>query len=413
MAPAHSKLSPSSSKRWLTCQASVGFLDALRKTKKIPKDDSSVFSDEGTTAHDYCSNVLEGKLALKQVPESFRPHVAEWVSICHALECEFGHGKPIIEGKVPLFYFPQDHGTVDFATWGAGGLHIRDFKYGVGVYVDAVENTQLAIYAQSLIKWLEDQLVFFEPETPVTIGIHQPRFRGEEKLRVWETTVGELEVFCAGIKETAEHIMKTHWQELPFAPSVDACQFCPAKKAKVCEAREKEMFSAFPVSPRDPGFSLDDLLPVSMLSDVDKVTIFKNSGMIKAFLKEIEADVNLAAAAGEMPEGLKFIRGRKGNYRWTDEGEAAELLKRLTVEPWNKKLISPAKAREEISAKAVELGYSKDAAKGIFATLDKILDRPEGKIKLAPVESKSPEVEIDAARKYFSVVTDDDEEDNG
>ena len=57
----------------------------------------------------------------------------------------------VVEERVPLFYRPQDGGTVDFAAISQERVQILDLKYGKGVIVEAEENKQLAIYAKSLI----------------------------------------------------------------------------------------------------------------------------------------------------------------------------------------------------------------------------------------------------------------------
>lgn len=411
---AHSDLSPSGSKRWLLCKAQPGFIKALKKAKKVPEDDSSIWSDEGTIAHDWCSDVLTGKTTLDKVPGEFFPHVREWVEICNALKFETGCKAPLIEQKVPLFYLPEDKGTVDFAVWGESGIHIRDFKYGQGVFVDAEDNTQLAIYALSLIRYMESHGWFFHGDTIVTMGIFQPRFRGQVKYRIWTVTLDELEEFCEEdqkITKTAREILTTDWQDLPFHPAKDVCQFCPAKKANVCQARQDAMFAGFPKPPTSVDFSLDDLLPVSELSDADKVTIFRNRKMIAAFLKEIELDVSTRAATGDIPEGLKFIRGRRGNWFYKPETvrDAQALLEGNNVDPLETEMISPAKAKEMLKLVTKEL--SAETRKQIFESFEKYLDRPEGKIKLVGVDDKGEAVSHESAKEFFSAVVDGEDED--
>lgn len=411
---AHSDLSPSGSKRWLSCKAQPGFIKALKKAGKVPEDDNSVWSDEGTVAHDWCSDVLTGKVTLDKVPNDFKPHVKEWVEICNALKFETGCKTPLIEQKVPLFYLPEDKGTVDFAVWGDSGIHIRDFKYGQGVFVDAEENTQLAIYALSLIRYLESKGWLFDGDTIVTMGIFQPRYRGQVKYRIWTITLDELEEFCEQdqkITETAKEILTTDWQDLPFSPGKDVCQFCPAKKANVCQARQNAMFEGFPKPPTESDFSMDDLLPISEIPTKDLVSIYRNRKMIAAFLKEVETYVNSLAANGDVPEGLKFIRGRAGNWFWKPDsvGNAMTLLKRCGVDPVETQMISPAKAKEQIKERTS--GLSVVLRKTIFETFEKYLDRPEGKIKLAPDTDKAPAVSLETAKEFFSAVDDEGEED--
>src|SRR4029079_12509676 len=121
----------------------------------------------------------------------------------------------MVESKIPLFYSPDENGTVDYlyARVGLNGeieeIFIRDLKFGSGVPVDAEENTQLAIYAWSVILLLANLLGDIPGHVPVSIGIHQPRYRDDENVKLWHTSVGELEAFCDPIGDTANRIFES------------------------------------------------------------------------------------------------------------------------------------------------------------------------------------------------------------
>jgi hypothetical protein len=144
----HARLAPSASERWMHCTASVEACAGI-------KDSGSEYATEGTQAHDYAEAVLSGKLPIEKVPEDFRPHVKFYTDHCQKL---IQPGMvAYVESKVPLFYSPEDTGTVDFAVASEDVVRIRDLKYGAGVLVDAQDNPQLAIYAISLIRDLRER----------------------------------------------------------------------------------------------------------------------------------------------------------------------------------------------------------------------------------------------------------------
>ena len=169
------------------------------------KDKGSVYADEGTQAHDWAEKVLSGRILIDEVPEDFRPHVAFYVNHCESL-LKPGFTR-YVESKVPLFYSPQDNGTMDFAAVSDDVVRVRDYKHGAGVLVDAVDNPQLAIYALSLIRDLHGSMLYeFHPATLVDIGIVQPRHHADNPIRLWVISLADLEKFCEEIEYRAIQI---------------------------------------------------------------------------------------------------------------------------------------------------------------------------------------------------------------
>lgn len=402
----HAKLAPSSSKRWLACTASPHYVAALVAGKVIVESPDSVYSIEGTEAHDWASKVLEG-LPLKKVPEDFRPHIGEYVHVCR--ECEKGMYEPtshvIIEGKLPLFYSPGETGTVDYGCVRVDkkgrleGIHIRDLKYGKGVPVDADENTQLAIYAMSLIVDLESWWGKVLDHTPITIGIHQPRYTGEDTLKVWETTAGDLREFCKPITKTARRIDKAKSvEELEFAPSAEVCQFCPAKA--VCKARAEATFDQFP----EDVMNLDlmsnlDLPDVESVIPEQLVAVYRHKKDIISWLEGAEEHLLAMATSGHAAPGTKLVAGRQGNREWRDEDSAAMLLRKYLPdeEVYTTKVIGPAPAE-----KALKEHLAKPA---LEAHMAKLTTRSDAKEVLALEDDKRPAIE--PAVKHFTMLTDE------
>ena len=125
----HSKLAPSSASRWTVCTASPAFIEANQD--RIPKDNGSAYADEGTLAHDWAKKILLGESEITDLPEDLVEPVGFYLNHCRRIE-ESNGGTKFVERQVPLFYRPQDNGTVDFALLTAKALRFRDYKHGEG-----------------------------------------------------------------------------------------------------------------------------------------------------------------------------------------------------------------------------------------------------------------------------------------
>lgn len=398
----HARLSPSASKRWLSCTASPLYIERLIETKVIPKDDDTVYSTEGTEAHEWAGELLKGKIKPGGVPEFFRPYLKEYQSLCQSCET---WAKPdsirMVESKVPLFYSPDENGTVDYLyarvsdTGDIEHIFLMDLKFGAGVPVDAEGNTQLAIYAWSMIQLLSDLLEDIPPHVPVSIGIHQPRYRDDTNHKVWEISVGELERFCARIGETARTIFEAgSISELKFAPSAENCQFCQARG--VCKARAEHALKDI------PPFEDLDKTEAEAVDQETLVGIWSRRKAITRWLDSVEEHLTGLAHAGTPAEGTKLVQGRDSNREWKDEPAAEKTLSKY-ISPetmWKKTLISPAAAEKVMKADAV-------AKPVIETTMERLTHRAAGKAVLTTYDDKRDE--IVPAVNMFSILTDEDE----
>lgn len=331
----HSRLAPSSAKQWVNCTASIKFIQD--NADRIPEDQSSVYANEGTIAHEWCSNILDGLNDISEVPEDMQPHVAGYVELAERLTTE--KDNRFIEAKVPLFYKPEDKGTVDFALLSDERVYILDLKYGQGVIVEAKGNMQLAVYAMSLIQEYED-LYDFTDETLVTMTIFQPRTYEGSPMKIWAVSLAQLKDFCRTIEEAAIDIKVGDTDVLKFAPSDSACQWCPAKG--ICKARAEHFSGKLKKEAIDTLEDLsvegenpiaeDGLNPLSTpsfeaLSESQVACIVRYASEIKSWLNSVESEAHKALEAGKHIEGLKLVNGKEGNRQWKDVEEADKLIK--------------------------------------------------------------------------------------
>tara|TARA_R110000744_G_scaffold136618_1_gene246634 strand:+ start:1798 stop:3033 length:1236 start_codon:yes stop_codon:yes gene_type:complete len=359
----HSKLAPSASKRWMDCTRSVSFIDELADEGKIKLGGTSSYAEEGTLAHEFASEILEGKMELDDIP--FHPSVLEsdydsdemceavgsYVNLAKRLVKD--GDKVLIESSVPLFYKPEDTGTVDYALVSEKSVQILDLKYGKGVEVDAKDNSQLAIYAMSLIEDLWSE-IDFTPDTAVIISIHQPRTRGDNPTRVWSLDLGELIEFCKPITSAVADI--TEGYDLAFYPNPDGCQFCPAKG--VCSARAEYATNNFSHASIEAVSKLTDVKTqptekfvgpdIESLTDKQIATVVNHGKALIKWVNSITDDAKERILKGVKVDGLKIVNGNRGQRKWTNEEEADKLIKTKikAEERYTKKLISLAQAEK-------------------------------------------------------------------
>jgi hypothetical protein len=370
----HARLSPSSAKSWSNCTASISYIEA--NADRIPKDNSSAYSQEGTEAHDHAADVLLGKKTIDQIPEDFRPYVAAYVDHCLSLAPD--GVVPQIESQVPLWYQADQNGTVDFAVVTEDRVTIRDLKYGAGVLVTAQENPQLAIYAYSLIRML-DPVYEFTPETVVDIGIFQPRHREADTSVPWIITLKELAEFCREIEYAVIQVQTG--RGLKFAPSEGddgACRWCKAKG--ICEARHAAISEALVVP--DSGVTREEMVmsmpdltkdekklppldrvaarlgklgvPEGAITEKYLVGLFAAKKSMESLLDDVAEYLSARAMEGNIPEGTKLVLGRAGNRAWVNEEAADTFLKNQGLkqdERYDFKVKSPTAAEEILKDK--------------------------------------------------------------
>jgi len=419
---AHARLSPSSSKRWTTCTASIGYIE--ENSSRIRGDGSSVYSDEGTEAHDWAQKYLENTICYADLPVAFHP-VYRYVRHCMDLKIEHPRAESFVEIEVPLFYEPDEvekerdgkkvmerpTGTVDFALVTEGLVIIRDLKYGAGVEVHAEDNTQLAIYALSFVRSLqEDGLYEFGPDTVVDLGIVQPRYRGDEPVKTWVIALRDLEMFCEHIEDAVRIIHGDSEFEPKFEPSEDACKFCPAKA--FCEARMADLAEPFhdvggidllallpdltkeekklPVGERVlVGNMAMDLGYIGCVGDQTLANIYHKSKAIRAWLDDVEEYLSdRVVNGGESIEGLKVVMGREGNRKWTDEDEVERRVSRFLKleERSNRTLKSPTQLLPLLEAKG-------NVPEKFIERVNDLVARSEARPVLAPATDKRPAIE--------------------
>lgn len=340
-APAHSKLSPSKAYQWTACTASIGYIAANRD--RLPPDRPGPAALEGTAAHTVAECFVLDQPIPSFATRDMRLYGKEYAELCKETMGPKQHLYAWgVEHRVPLYYLPQESGTVDFFCVNRKGIHLIDFKYGYGE-VPSIGNKQMAIYAMSLITENAANLDWphIDAATRVTMTIFQPRIG--KAVETWNTTVAELTLFTAlevdsqaqTILGTPHGVMKVHpkndslyyeydTSKLKFSPSETVCKFCPM--VFDCEARTewmlKDSFGDVIQLSNDGEVAVPQ---VTQLSDEALVKVYRNQDILLTWLKEIASYLQAKVQTTGVP-GLKMVLSKGGHRFWEDEKQAGKLL---------------------------------------------------------------------------------------
>src|SRR3990167_2083525 len=321
---AHAVLSASSADRWLNCTPSAVM------SEKIPYTASS-YADEGTLAHEIAeTNILQetGHFTIKEFRERLAVHADDpnyYVPIHRDVQPYVDHVLELInlpdsmwqlEKKTDLTAFiPDGFGTTDAVVIAEGVLYIVDLKFGRGVRVSAVDNSQLKLYAAGVL--LEFDTLY--PIHTVRLSIVQPRL---DAISTWDISPAELLQWAEDyVKPTAEIAAKGEG----IHKTGDWCKFCRAKI--MCPALRAEALQLAEqyFSKEDEAYAAEHGLEMEWEEGL--LGIYRLSDRIQDFLESVKAHVYQRAVNGHKWPGLKLVEGRS-NRRITDESAALALLKK-------------------------------------------------------------------------------------
>jgi hypothetical protein len=264
---AHALLSASGSKRWLSCTPSARLEATLPEQKR--STNGIDFSAEGTLAHTL--GEIRLRLQYNQIgqkeyekeyedvknnniyqtytqPErdDFEANVDNYVLYVRS---QIGEGDtPLFEQRVDFSdWVPDGFGTADVVILSKHSIRVIDLKFGRGVPVSAIDNTQLRLYALGAYAKFKDEY----PEIKeVSYTIHQPRL---DSISTDGTSITKLVDWANYfVKPKAKKAWSGSGEFLPG----DWCQFCRAKAQ--CRARSdfntelaKQEFKAPPLLDND------------------------------------------------------------------------------------------------------------------------------------------------------------------
>ena len=366
MAKKHALLGASSSARWLVCTPSA-------RLEAMFPDEQSPYAAEGTVAHDLAESILRHKLEGKKAPklDGYSTEMVEavnrYVDICeekvNEARARSSDAEAMIEARLDFSrWVPEGFGTGDMVIVADGILEVIDLKYGKGVPVSAVENTQMRLYALGAY----DVNEFLYDVKLVRMTIVQPRL---DSVSTDEMSLEELLDWGEDIKPIAQRAFNGEGECTPC----DYCNFCKARHT--CRALADTCLDTFYKN----GGKLNQLLTDREVSD-----ILAMKDLITKWIKGVYDFAYEKALSGEKQwPGYKLVEGT--SRRTITDPEA--VAKTLLDNGYKEEDIFKPRELEGITNLQKVLGK-----KGVTEYLEAFIDKPEGKPTLVPDSDKRPAI---------------------
>jgi hypothetical protein len=418
-APAHSKWSASGFESIMLCPGKK----VLEEGKP---DNTSKYAAEGTAAHQvltwalqeerpataYIGRVIEADGFVFEVDQDMAGHVQVCVDYANDLKGDDGTIFADIRVNYSSYLGVAEQeawGTADVIVCRGTEVIVVDFKYGMGVEVDAERNPQMSLYGLGALQAYHGLVADFET---VRMAISQPRIKRAPSE--WDCSVEELEAWGHSTARSAVNTALTaigtasndnplaEWNPTFLRPGEKQCKFCrakatcPALRAEVAATVSPSIDKATPeefesMMIATPGAAVDEAWLAACLSKVD---------LIEDWCKSIRAETERRLLAGDNVPGFKLVQGKRGARQWTDAKVAEETLKTMRVkleDMYDFKLISPTTADK--LAKAGTIGPRQ------WPKLQSLITQSEGKPHVAPSTDSRPALVVTPVVDDFTDVT--------
>lgn len=372
---AHALLSASGSKRWLSCTPSARLEATLPEQKRSANGFD--FSQEGTMAHSLGEIKLRhyfGQIGIeeyereyeiiKNTPyynDDFEANVDNYVLYVRS---QIGEGDtPLFEQRVDFSdWVPDGFGTADVVILSKHSIRVIDLKFGKGVPVSALDNTQLRLYALGAYsKFKED----FPDIKEVSYTIHQPRL---DSISTDGTSVAKLVDWANYfVKPKAKKAWSGSGEFLPG----EWCQFCRAKAQ--CRARSDFNTELARLEFKDPP-----------LLDNDEISlVITKAQNLRTWVNDVE-EFALTRAVDQniIPPGFKLATSVT-HRKISDSALAATVLVEKGMDPvaiWEQPKLKSIAALEKLGPKGQ-----------VTAWLGDLVLRPEGQPKLVKTKEDAKE----------------------
>ena len=375
----HAVLSASGSHRWLNCTPSARLELEFENT-------GSEAAREGTAAHALCEHKLKRALHMR----SRRPisdYDSDEMEECTDTYVDFvmeqyEAAKQVCEDPVILIeqrldfscYVPDGFGTGDCLIISDDRLHIIDFKYGMGVLVEAEGNPQMKLYALGALA-VYDALYDIRE---VSMTIFQPR---RENVSTWTIPVEDLKDWAENeLKPRAKMAYDGEGEYLPG----EWCTFCRA--AVRCRARAEEKLklaqTEFRMPPLLTDAEIEDILAV--LPDLTK------------WANEIAAyALDAALNHGKEWNGFKVVEGRSVR-KYRDEAAVAKAAKEAGYKDIYRQSLIPLTEMQRL--------MGKDRFEEILGGL---ITKAPGRPTLVPKSDRRPAMNVSNAINEFNEIKED------
>ena len=418
----HALLSPSGSKKWLGCSAS------LLCEKDIPNE-SGQAAINGTAMHAVSEDLLnrhikgettvtaahykgvyvlnEGKGPIKAVAgkppagavfinDEFVTMVERYTDYALGIISSAEYVKIEMRAELTKLLHPdycgstleskpdtpvKTFGTADLVaviprTDGSFMLLVGDLKTGRHA-VDAKENKQLMLYALAILAKLRRLYNI----TLVRLAIFQPYCGGPSE---WDITPAGLDIFRKFASKRAIEALDVYYggkknlKASHFKPSADACQWCRFNEK--CNARTKAAIQIGGTTATDADLADDnhEMTPEELKAAYEKLP------ELRQHIATIEKAMHAALLSGVEVPGYKLVTGNEGNRKWSDAAKVTEMLEGARIKRdmmFKESLISPTDAEKVFKTEKPR----------IWRRLEKLIERAPGKPTIAAADDPRAE----------------------
>lgn len=369
---AHAILSASASSRWLRCTPSA------RLERKFP-DASSPYALEGSRAHERAEYFLNRFLktgdsnVLIREDVEMNDAVQIYVNICVEKINEARTASPDAQIKVEQRldfsrWVPEGFGTGDTVMVSDKYFEIVDLKYGKGVPVSAINNSQMRLYALGMY----EAFGYLYGADEVRMTIVQPRL---DSVSTETISVDDLLTWGEEVKKKAK---------IAFAGKGD---FCAGNHCRFCKARNTCRAHA--------EYELKNVkedLQTAELEDFEISGILLRAKGIKTWLDGLESYALGKALDGYDWPGMKLVEGRS-NRKITDDVIAANNL--MNAGFGAEEIYKPQALRSITD-------LEKLCGKKMFSELmSGVIEKPPGKPTLVSADDKRQAIELQNVKNDF------------
>lgn len=382
MARKHALLSASSAERWLNCTPSARMAEHY-------EDTTSMYAQEGTLAHELgelllqlevklvnekkfnidIKKIQENELFYEGMIDEVQEYVDYVIETYHAALAKTKDAQIFLEEKLDYSsYVPEGFGTGDCIIIADGEMEIIDLKFGKGVEVSPINNSQLKLYALGAY----EKYGFIYGLEKITMTIAQVRLGN---ISSWTITANMLEEWAENeLKPRAQTAYEGKGETYPGT----WCNFC--KIRQICKARAERntgLYNKYKIDPK--------LLNIQEIAE-----LLGQAADIQKWAKELQDYALDKALKGTKYPGFKLVEGRS-NRKIEDEDGFAEALLREGYE--EDKIYKP-KTLEGITKLEKIIGKKRVTELG-----EGFIVKPPGKPTLVPQNDKRPE--LDSAEEDF------------
>lgn len=364
-------------------------------------DESSVYANEGTMAHELAAGHLSEGWRLEDcIGESWRfedgtgtvvskDTVDHVLAYCARVREDAEGGVLCVEQRLSIEHItgePEAKGTSDVVIIKPGELIVIDLKFGMGEQVYAEDNEQLYMYAASAMHAFE-MIYDFDK---VTVVIDQPRLNHRDSHTV---TVDALRDFVEKVMVAVQRVDDEVRREPGglreyLVPGDKQCRFCRAKST--CPAMRATVHELVASPGAAPG-DFSDVIPVDETVGDNYLSMAMSSvDLVEHWCKAVRAEVERRLIAGKKVDGFKLVKGKRGPRQWSDEAAAEARMKamRLKVsEMYKMTVISPTQADKLLGPK--------------YQKVVDLVTQSDGKLSVAPVTDPRPEEQSVATAEDF------------